>query len=306
MINSVVSSQRPKLGGHGKFVFRNGWLKKGYDLIANDPEGFYKDDAYIKLGVGKNMADSIRYWVQAIGILEEIKTDKKMFVPTKFGNILFGTSGLDPYLEQYGTLWLMHWQLSSNMIFGVVSHIVFSKLYDIEFRKHNLIDLLNKELPRFGITTTAKMIEREIDVFLRTYLPARTKNKLSIEDSLDCPLADLNLISFVQSDDVFRFRIGPKNTLPLPFFGYCCIQFIKNIAKNRRTVSIDEVVYSIGSPGQIFKLDENSITEYLEGLELKTEGAILLQETSGIRQIYIHDFDLLNEYTVLEGINNGK
>ena len=306
MSNSVVTSQRPKLGGHGKFVFRHGWLKKGYDLIANDPEGFYKDDTYIILGVGKNMADSIRYWVQAIGILEEIKTDKKMFVPTKFGDLLFGTSGLDPYLEHFGTLWLLHWQLSSNMIFGIVSHIIFSKLYDIEFRKHNLVDLLKKELPRFGIATTEKMIEREIDVFLRTYLPARTKSKVSIEDSLDCPLVDLNLISFIQSDDVYRFRIGPKNTLPLPIFGYCFIQFIKTIAKNRRTVSIDEVVYSIGSPGQIFKLDENSITEYLEGLERKTEGAILLQESSGIRQIYIHDFDLLNGYTLLEEINNDK
>lgn len=297
---SVDIIQRPKLGGHGKFVFRHGWLKKGYDLIVNDPEGFYREDAYINLGVGKNMAESIRYWVQAIGILEENRDKNKIFVPTKLGKIIFGETGLDPYLEQYGTLWLLHWQLASNLKFGVFSHLVFSKLYDIEFRKHNLVDLLNKEFPRMGVSTTEKMIERETDVFLRIYLPARTKTKTSIEDSLDCPLADLNLISYVQSDDIYRFRIGPKKTLPQNIFGYCFIQYIKGITKNRRTVGIDEVIYSIGSPGQIFKLDENSVSEYLEGLEDLTNGAILLQETSGIRQIYIHDYEKLNEHKLIE------
>lgn len=294
--------QRPKLGGHGKFVFRHGWLKKGYDLIINDPEGFYRDDAYISLGVGKNMAESIRYWVQAIGILEEIRVDKKKFVPTKLGNLIFGNSGLDPYLEHYGTLWLLHWQLSSNIIFGAVSHIVFSKLYDIEFRKHNLIDLLNKELPRFGVSTTEKMIERETDVFLRTYLPARTKTKTSIEESLDCPLADLNLISYIQSDDIYRFRIGPKHTLPVSVFGYCLIQYLREISENRRTVGIDEIIYFSGRPGQVYKLDENSVIEYLESVEYRSNGAIRLQETAGIRQVYLHKLEDLDEYLLLKDI----
>lgn len=298
---SVDIIQRPKLGGHGKFVFRHGWFKKGYDLINQDPQGFFREDAYIQLGVGKNMAESIRYWVQAVDILEEKRDEQRSFSPTRLGKAIFGESGFDPYLEQYDTLWLLHWQLSQNINRGLVYHIAFSKLYDNEFRKHNLIELLSKELPRYGVSTTEKMIERETDVFLRTYVPARTKTKASIEESLDCPLADLNLISFIQSDDVYRFRIGPKNTLSLKIFGYCFVKYIKEIAKNRRTTGIDEIIYSAGSPGQIFKLDENSVMEYLENIEKLTNGAILLQETAGIRQIYLHNFNKLDEFRILEG-----
>jgi len=297
---SESTLKRPSLGGHGKFVFRHGWLKKGYDLIIQDPQGFTREDAYIKLGVGKNMAESIRFWVQAIGILEEKKEEYRGFKPTKLGEAIFGESGFDPFLEQYSTLWLLHWQLSQNINRGLVYHIAFSKLYDKEFRKHNLIELLNKELPRHGVSTTSKMIEREAEVLLRTYVPARIKTKGSLEDSLDCPLVDLNLISYVQSDDIYRFRIGPKNTLPLKIFGYCFIKYIKEITKNRRTAGIDEVIYSVGSPGQVFKLDENSVMEYLDNIETLTRGAILLQETAGVRQIYLHNYEKLNEYQILE------
>jgi hypothetical protein len=61
-------------------------------------------------------------------------------------------------------------------------------------------------------------------------------------------------------------------------------------------------VYSPGSPGQVFKLDENSMIAYLEDLETFTHGAIGLQETAGSRLIYIHGslrdmrWDLLRDY----------
>lgn len=290
---------RPILGGHGKFVFRQGWLKKGYDIIESNPKAFFEEDAYIKLGVGKNMADSIRYWCQALNILEENNnSDTREYKPTEFGKLIFGKKGSDPYLEKYGSLWLLHWQICNNQIRGRVNKIIFSKIYEIEFKKHQLVSLLGKELPRYDVKTTDKMIEREVDIFLRTYVPARTKKVKSIEDSLDCPLADLNLITHFQADDIYRFRIGPKKTLPLSVFNYSFISFIKQIAGHRRTVGIDEIIYSQGSPGQIFKLDENSVMQYLEKVEENTNKAVQLQETAGLRQIYLHKFDTLNEFQI--------
>ena len=288
---------RPILGRHEKFVFRQGWLKKGFDVIETDPTAFSKEDAYIRLGVGKNMAASIRFWCQALNILEEIKTeDYKGFRPTTLGKLIFGNNGSDPYLEKYGTLWLLHWQLANNPIRGITYQIFYSKIFEIEFKKHQLVNLLSKELPRYGVNTTDSMLGREVDIFLRTYVPARTKTKDSIEDSLDCPLADLNLITYVQSDDIYRFRIGPKNTLPASIFNFSFISYIKQISKNRRTAGIDEIIYNPGSPGQIFKLDENSVMEYLDKIEQHTNGAVQLQETAGLRQIYLHNLDDLDEY----------
>ena len=53
-------------------------------------------------------------------------------------------------------------------------------------------------------------------------------------------------------------------------------------------------LYKEGSPGQVFRLDENSVMEYLELLEVETKGKIRLEETAGLRQVYLDE--TLGEY----------
>jgi len=40
------ASSRPPFGGHEKFVFRQGWLKKGIDAALEDPSIFVQQDAF--------------------------------------------------------------------------------------------------------------------------------------------------------------------------------------------------------------------------------------------------------------------
>ena len=51
-------------------------------------------------------------------------------------------------------------------------------------------------------------------------------------------------------------------------------------------MSIQECLYGEGSPGQAFKLDENSLIEYVEELEDTMGGSVILDETAGLKQIY--------------------
>ncbi len=51
---------RPTFGGHEKFVFRYGWLKKGVDTLSKNPAVCKDDDALVVLGVGKYMVRSLR------------------------------------------------------------------------------------------------------------------------------------------------------------------------------------------------------------------------------------------------------
>ncbi|MGB9620402.1 MAG: DUF4007 family protein, partial [Armatimonadota bacterium] len=129
----------------------------------------------------------------------------------------------------------------------------------------------------------------EIDVCLRTYVTTTrrtTANGIS-EETLDCPLAELDLIRFLPEDSVYCFNIGPKVTLPTEVFGYALLTFLPTIMGNRRTVAVDECLYGDGSPGQVFKLDENSVIGHLEALEQLTKGRLRLQETAGLRQLYL-------------------
>jgi hypothetical protein len=88
--------------------------------------------------------------------------------------------------------------------------------------------------------------------------------------------------------------VGPKITLPSAIFSYALMNFLPRLTQNRRTIAVEECVYKPGSPGQVFKLDENSVIEYLEWLEIASQGTIRIQETAGLRQIYLtnaHDIN---------------
>ncbi len=69
-VTASVEQKRSVFGSHEKFVFRQGWLKKGADLVVQDPAIFTRNDALVSLGVGKNMVRSIRHWCLATGVLE--------------------------------------------------------------------------------------------------------------------------------------------------------------------------------------------------------------------------------------------
>ena len=51
-------------------------------------------------------------------------------------------------------------------------------------------------------------------------------------------------------------------------------------------MTIQECLYGPGSPGQVFKLDENALFEQIEALSEATDGALLLDDTAGLKQIY--------------------
>src|SRR3982751_2851058 len=94
--------------GHETFPFRYPWLKKGYDAVREDGDVFVRDDAITTLGVGKNMVRSIRHWCLAAGLLQEGKKGGGSGVQvTQLGKLLLAEDGLDPYLEDPATLWLL-------------------------------------------------------------------------------------------------------------------------------------------------------------------------------------------------------
>lgn len=283
---------RPTFGGHEKFVFRHGWLKKGFDGVRTDPLIFTHDEALVKLGVGKNMVRSIRHWCLATGLVEE-KDGTGLAHPLQTSSLadkLLNDQGWDPYFEDIGSLWLLHWQLSTNLIRGFVGHLLFSKFRETEFTKRQLANYLSSQFSYCDIRTTPGTIDREIDVCLRTYVPAvRARLGAIAEETLDCPLAELDLLRFNPNDAIYRFNVGPKISLSLGIFGFALLSFVSSTIENRRTIAIDECLYQESSPGQVFKLDENSVVEYLELLEEETKGKIRLEETAGLRQVYLDE-----------------
>jgi len=152
-------------------------------------------------------------------------------------------------------------------------------------------------------------LTKDIDCFINTYVLRKGKKGEVNEDSLECPLAELNLISETTTKGVYEFNIGPKNKLPDQVFLYALQDFYINKFKtddNSRTafsdassesnvstmppLSLEEIAYGVGSPGRSFKLDETSLTERLIRIDETSKGLFNWIDTAGLRQVQIKEF----------------
>jgi len=133
-----------RFSGHQTFAFRYGWLEKGVRGMLNKHDLFFRDDAPVRLGVGKNMVGSIRHWCNVTQLIEDNPEYKKakgirLRVST-IGQRLLAEDGWDPYLEDDASLWLVHWLLVSNPSLGTTWQIAFSLFHKPDFTKRELID----------------------------------------------------------------------------------------------------------------------------------------------------------------------
>jgi hypothetical protein len=175
--------------GHETFVFRYPWLKKAADAVRKDPRVFTQDDAIVTLGVGKNMVRSIRHWGLATGVLsEEPKSRGAILRVTEFGSFLFGDGddlGSDPYLEDPNSLWLLHWNLISNNTRSTTWQWAFNRFPANEFTRDGLVQCVIDECRRLNVQIPSDgTLRRDVEVFIRTYLSARTGRSSAVEDSL--------------------------------------------------------------------------------------------------------------------------
>lgn len=101
-----LTPNKATFGRHETFSLRYGWLTKGFQAFKDNNGIFNSDEATVQLGVGKNMVNSIRYWLRAAQMLEMSHDGPQA---TEIGKAIFSEQGWDPYLEDEATLWLIHW-----------------------------------------------------------------------------------------------------------------------------------------------------------------------------------------------------
>jgi hypothetical protein len=289
---SVIEAIRtPRFAGHETFTLRYGWLKKAVDATSDDPLIFTRDDALVSLGVGKNMVRSIRHWGLATGVLEEDieqpNNRGRAIRPSQLGMLLFGPDGLDPYLEDPATFWLLHWQLASRPDGPTTWYWAFNHFAETEFTKERLGAGLRDLVDQAGWKrVAASSLKRDVDCFIRTYVHSRSSRTAVLEDTLDCPLAELGLVQELESGRLYTFVRDEHPSLTAPAVLYATLQYWESAAPQRQTLTFDEVAYRPGSPGRVFKLSENALTEYLEAIEDHTDRGIGYDVTAGLRQLY--------------------
>jgi len=289
----------PRLSGHETFVCRYAWLPKVIRELSGPKKkrALFKDeaDAMVRLGVGKNMVRSIRFWAESAQIIEPTEDG---YAVTRFGERLLGREGHDPFLERSETLWLLHWKIATNP-----EHPIFyweemlNRWHRAEFSASEVLPFLENALPSKVKRRSARTLSDGFRVFVNTYIPTRGRKGQIADDNLDSPLVELELIRPVgerathdQSirEPIYAFNLENKPSVTAALFAYCLHEFWCNRHPDELTLAFRFASSAEGSPGQIFKLPELAVRTHLEKLARTTKGVLEFVESSSMPQVILN------------------
>lgn len=288
-----------KVRAHESFCFRKGWLHKGAKNINANSRLFTSKDINPCdiLGIGTNMVKSLRYWMNATSIMEEVQDGiQRVQRLTDFGQIIYDN---DKYYEEDGTKWAIHYMLAKNSEWATAWYWFFN-VY-----KMNTIDkaLFIREFgdyiaTEYEVEYSEKVLGDEFDCLVRTYC-AKDKD-YNPEDLNYCPLTELQLLENVDGKN-YKKRIPDKDSIPiLVLFGVICDQFEQN------EILIADLMDNPLGISKIFNLDRTTCFYCLDALQKM--GYIEISRTAGLDVIRIMHRLSFNEallayYSKINGVN---
>lgn len=309
MTQTTAFPSKFQFSGHETFPLRQLWLRKAYVKVAETrgQEGeakriFADDSAIRRFGVGKNMVAAIRHWALACDVLREGAGGAIELGP--IGNFLFGKEGVDPYLERPATCWLVHWLLAGRAPRSTTWYWLFNRVTSQTFDRNAVVSGLEMLAKQKNARVSNTTLKRDVEVCLRCYLPRQDGHEA--DDAAEPLLADLGLLS-EGPPGTFQFRRGQQQTLPDGVFIFALLEFWKRweelTGSTQMTLSFEAIAHDYGSPGRVFKLDENAVAERLMALEGITRNAIHWTDSAGVRQVSRREDSLNDEYmmSVLRG-----
>ncbi len=264
--------------GHDTFRCRQFWLKKGLDYLWEDAKtNKFNDNAVSSLGVGRNMVNSIKYWITSFGLLED-------GTPNHIADYIFRDRiGKDPYIEDINTLWLLHYHLVTNKNASIYS-LVFNdfRRLKIEFTKKMLNDFLVRICANSNKNNvTVKTLDKDIAVFVNNYtLPEKSKG---IEADFAGLLYELDLLIPLDrsgKDKWYKIENTARPTLSGHIILSCILQ---NLKEGESTISFKELLEGEDSVGRVFALNANGLNDKLKSIADLYPETIVFSDNAGVK-----------------------
>ena len=195
-MSSSLAPGKPVFGRAQTFPLRLGWLPKAVRAVGADPKIFAEDAALAEFGVGKNMVHAIRYWAETSGVLQFAGPQAAL---TEFGEKIFGENGLDPFLEDESTLWLLHWKMTSRPNQFAAGFWLFNRFHKPEFNEKEAAAALVEDMAAAGFALSRDLALRDVKVALHMYARQAGADGFA-EENLETPFPALGLIFHNEGD----------------------------------------------------------------------------------------------------------
>lgn len=277
-----------RFSGHETFPVREGWLHKGMKLVSESPEQFLQEEVADYMGVGRNMAKSIRHWLMVTGLAEVDSTESlgrvTLLQPTNLGQLIWDQ---DPYFLDQGTWWILHTNLVNNInatttwswFFNNFSHERFDRAVCLESLRR-FIESSQKRTP------SSSTLSRDLGCMLLSYARAVPAGNDDPEDGADCPFRELGLLSYYRTSGYFHVHQAAKR-IPTNIFGYVMsLAFPEAMRESSTTdIKLQEAARTYGGPGRVFCLNGETLFDTVSQIEHESDNFIQIAGMAGDRTI---------------------
>lgn len=247
---------------HQSFYIRDKWFSKGLKAVKQNKRFFFDEYAFETVGLGKNMLESLKYWLLAFDVIEERTEDgQRVHVLSELGDILFDS---DRLLQKNESISILHYHLVRNRkdLFTVFDWY-FNKYKETMVSKRDLFNSFITWVSQNEVKEVSQnSLKRDIDCLIQFYTKVPDEN--DPEDVLFCPFSKLSLIKSEHSgerDDIIRKVTPELTTLGISSLYYVLLDY-DEISEDR-LISVEEIVNADNLWGRIFNLSRNKVVEAL-------------------------------------------
>lgn len=277
-----------KFRAHDTFFIRKGWLNKGVSQVKKNSSVFISktQNPMDVFGIGNNMVKALRYWMQVTGLTKEPGKGKRVQEFTDFGKLV---RDHDQYIDETGTLLLLHYELASNKDDATAWYFFFNEFTYNEFTKEDFVREIQNFIQMNNEAEVAtRSLEDDFACILSTYQSrSKTGTTMSPENNIDCPLGELNLIDVLDKKRKIYRKAIPSKELFDPWIVMAIISKWSEKHGNVKEVSLNDLLSSPCNIGRIYNLDTITMLDIL----YKTEklGRIKINRTAGLDVVVLND-----------------
>jgi hypothetical protein len=171
----------------------------------------------------------------------------------------------DPYLENVGTMWLLHYQLSQNREAEVWFY------------------LTNKFLPNKFKFTSQEALEYLQEAGIGQQSPKHLKNDVRIYLRAFAETQGLKRIQFLEKIGKNEYQKSLAIGIHPYLVAYVIYDQREKYYPTISTIRIGELLSADGNVGKVFLLDQEKLEEFLH--QLRFEGLVDVSHTGGLDQV---------------------
>ncbi|MFD1928854.1 DUF4007 family protein [Sporosarcina siberiensis] len=269
---------------HQSFFLRERWLGKGLREIKNDPNFFFQSDAFEKIGLGKNMVQSLRYWIDATGAAKVKGTGKNRY--HEFQSIGDWVLRNDPAIKHFETAALLHYTIVSNIHNSTTWYWFFNLFSEsMSTREDIFVELDPWVQERETRVIAENSIKRDIDCLIRMYTAGR-----NFKDPEEVNASPFNKLALLKEINGTVYKVEPS----IPDGSLLFVQYILlayGFEHKQYEVSLEDIVHKEGLLGKSFNLSRSTIVGLLMKLLDDPDYPLQFTRTNNLDMVKIPEID---------------